>query len=466
MRASVPVLGHAVAVPVAGHPLHRLQSAAGNRAVQRFVKSLGDPVPARPRDREAQERTTLLVLAGQVARMTETSLPATDQEQMLAFQTEIAEHLKTGGWNRAAINDLIGRVARFIPDRQEERGLDQVALTEEDRPVLTGAFDKARGLLAHVEDDCIDALFGKAAGAPKPETVRAQVRKTLQAIDKHLCMWWGNPNRYIRVDRIGTNTLNSGFGAASMLILASGFKGKDNFARTLIHEASHGCAHTLDHAYSGVSYFARLPYVVALNNADSYAFVTDKAALTDVLESPRHSEAFRLVERACYVASANWKHANWLIDSYAQARRPQGRKTGKWHALELGFKDTKNHLDLRMEHVAVLRDFFYLAGAYLRTGCEVSVDADTRSLSIAKDDMTPLLVHGFLDMNMDKQVDALLRAVARSRGLPAEFGETKWSRKLFRRFFLESKRSKEDKAMWTLMGGTADKGKGKEREKK
>lgn len=450
----------------ARHPLHRLQSAAGNKAVQRFVESLGDKVPKKQQDREAQERTTLLVLAGQAARMTEPSLSESDRRQVRAFQGEIDELLRAKPRDRGAIDGLVARVNDFVPTRTKEVGMKPVPLENDEWPALESAFGRARDLIEHAEDEHVTELFGQA---------RTKVKANLAAIAAHLAFWQSDPGRCIRVDRTGANTLNSGVGQASRLILAGDFASRARFERTLIHEASHGCerVQTVDYAYASASYFRQLPPEVALKNADSYAYAADGEALRALPERD-HADRSDLIERACFVVSENWKHAMWLIEFYTSRRATNqvSSKHSNLHRTELGFKDKKDHVQLRLEHVAVLRDFFHLAGAYLCTGCEVTLTDRTGSLLIHKDGMSRLKVRGFLAMSEEDRVDALLRAVARSRDLPLDFGEVKWSKALFEWFFVQARRSAEDKAMWKFVSSPRgqrrvgdEQGKGKERER-
>lgn len=269
------------------HPLHRLQSAAGNRAVQRLVAKLPRKPPP---EHEAEERVTLLALSGQVARLREGNPSPGTLAVVLEYQEKISALLEAP--DRKAVNKLIREVERTFPNRPKEKGVRAQSPSRRERAALKSEFPQAQQMIASARNDTIDALFRKDAARPKGE-VRAEVKAGLSKISGYLQVLEQQASKRVKVDRNGGGTHLSGTGATAMLVLASNFRDRDDVARTLIHEASHGCELlTLDYAYSGTSYFLRLPSLIALKNADSYAFACD----------PRHSPPCR--DRR--PASGNW----------------------------------------------------------------------------------------------------------------------------------------------------------------
>ncbi|HEX7302762.1 hypothetical protein [Lentzea sp.] len=444
---SAAVPGRVTAASPQAHPLLGLQAAVGNRAVQRIVDELPG-LPRRPKDvHAAQDRATLLALSGQVAMLNKPIIGRGRTKLINEYQDKIHAELRAP--DRTRINHLIREVDARFDDRPRSGQLMPDAPTPEEWARLQREFEKAHAMIAAFDGTGLDVLFGGAEDAPPLNRARAEVDDNLLRIDRYLTELEAHWRTRVKVFQEHGYTQMKGTGAEGQLLVAPS---SDDLARTLIHEASHGSdVRTVDYAYSHAPYFLRLPYEVALKNADSYAFACDREAARSLVKPPtEHGFAALAVDRAYFLVSHNWKHVSWLLDVYGTRRdaAPATRADAREHGRRLGF--AKGDLPLRIEHLAVLRDFFHLAGTHLGAGRTFGVHRGV--LRLDKPGLPTISVPDITTKDSaHAAANAVLAAIAASRGLPDELGVIRESDALFERFYLQDA-SDVDKKMLEIFG--------------
>jgi len=124
--------------------------------------------------------------------------------------------------------------------------------------------------------EAIAHAFGTGPGTD------AQARANLNKITAHLTHWLTQQGTMVSINRsanAGYVAFNLNRDAKSTLTLADGFFTGTALDRagTLIHEASHGCAETVDLSPIESPYFRRLRDELALENADNYKYAVERA---------------------------------------------------------------------------------------------------------------------------------------------------------------------------------------------